>query len=394
MSRSALLQRVGRRCALRTQALLVVALATPAVSAHTQPADRAPADSAPRVRVGGFVDGYYAWDVGRPPARDRAFAGGTLFGTQPARHNEFNVNLAFVDLTLDAPRHRGRVAVQYGTSVQANYAGEPRLGQVSGPDVQQFLQEAFAGVRLGRRLWVDGGIFFSNMGMESWISRDNPTYTRSLVADYSPYYSTGARVILEATATLTARLDVVNGWQTISENNSGKGVGVRLDWTPAESHTLSYYGFASEEAGSRTRLFNGMGASATRGALTLLGQADVGAQRRAPDDAGWSAWYGLLAIARVQLSPAVALAARIERFDDPDQVILATGATSGATGHTNPAFRGNGASLGVDVEAAPGALWRTEVRGFANRAALFPNGTADAPRSVGGLVVTSLAVSF
>ena len=163
-------------------AALALTLAAP--DAHAQAAD----DSV-RVTFGGFVDGYYAYDAGRPPQRDRAFAGGALFTTQPARHNEFNVNLAFVEAKLDAPRYRGRLAVQFGTSVQSNYSGEPRDGQISGPSVQQYLQEATAGYRIAKTLWVDGGIFFSNMGMESWISRDNPTYTRSLVADYSPYYS-------------------------------------------------------------------------------------------------------------------------------------------------------------------------------------------------------------
>ena len=83
-------------------------------------AQQAATDSAPRLSVGGFVDGYFAWDFGRPPSFDRSFAGGTTFTTQPARHNEFNVNLAFVELKLDAPHYRGRVALQTGTSVQSN----------------------------------------------------------------------------------------------------------------------------------------------------------------------------------------------------------------------------------------------------------------------------------
>jgi len=152
--------------------------AAPPPAADTTARAAAPADSAPTIRFGGFVDGYYAYDAGRPASRDRSFAGGALFGTQPARHNEFNVNLAFVDATLTSDRYRGRLALQFGTSVQANYIGEPRQGQVSGPDVQQYIQEAVAGYRIGKGLWVDGGIFFSNMGMESWISSDNPTYTR------------------------------------------------------------------------------------------------------------------------------------------------------------------------------------------------------------------------
>ncbi len=64
------------------------------------------------------------------------------------------------------------------------------------------------------------------MGMESWISRDNPTYTRSLVAEYSPYYQSGVKFTWAPSSRITAQLDVVNGWQNISENNSGKGAGL------------------------------------------------------------------------------------------------------------------------------------------------------------------------
>jgi hypothetical protein len=362
----------------------VLALA-PAAAAGAQPAD----DSV-RVTFGAFVDGYYAYDAGRPPRRDRAFAGGAPFTTQPARHNEFNVNLAFAEARLEAPRYRGRLAVQFGTSVQANYAGEPRQGETSGPDVQQYLQEAVAGYRLARGLWVDGGIMFSNVGMESWASRDNLTYSRALVSEYSPYYSTGVKLTYAAGRRLTARLDVVNGWQNISESNEGKGVGLRLDYAPGGGATVSYYNLFSEEAGTRLRAFNGVGARLSAGPLALLGQADVGTQRRAPGERGRSAWYGLLGAARLRLSPAVAVAARAERFDDRDQVVLSTGARAAATpaggpAPANPAFRGNGLSFGVDVSpggpaGAPRLLWRTEVRGFRNREPVFPT----APRRRGG----------
>jgi len=363
---------------------------------HAQPAPSVTtaADSATRLRVGAFVDGYYAWDMGRPPTRDRSFAGGALFGTQPSRHNEFNVNLAHIEVVLEAPRHRGRVALQAGSSVQANYAAEPTVGQVSGPSVQQVIQEAFAGVRLGRRAWVDAGIFFSNLGMEGWVSRDNPTYTRSLVADYSPYYSAGARVVYDATPTLTARVDLVNGWQTISEADDGKGLGLRLDWKPADGRTLSYFSLTNAEGGGTVRHFHGVGASLARGPVTLLAEADGGILRATSTS---SRWYGLLGVVRTELSPTVAIVGRLERYHDPDRAALSTGSIPGrgrVPDRINPGFRGNGASVGVDVRAAPGALWRTELRGFRTRDALFPNGATGASRRTGGFLVTSLGVGF
>jgi hypothetical protein len=179
-------------------------------------------DSARTVTLGGFVDAYFAWDFNRPgPGNfDRSFT------TQPARHDEFNVNLAFVELKLSGPQVRGRLALQAGTSVQANYAGEPTTGAVSGPDLARHIQEAVVGVRAARTLWIDAGIYLSHIGQESWISRDNPTYSRSLIAEFSPYYETGVKATWAAGSRLTAQLHVLNGWQNISETNQDKAVGV------------------------------------------------------------------------------------------------------------------------------------------------------------------------
>ena len=365
---------------------LVLALPIVAQAQGTMP------DTSTKVTFGGFVDGYYAWDFGRPPSFDRSFAGGTVFTTQPARHNEFNVNLAFVEAKLDAPRVRGRLALQAGTSVQSNYSGEPTNGSISGPSLARHLQEAYAGVKLGNSVWVDGGIFYSHMGMEGWVSRDNPTYTRSLVGDYSPYYQSGARITWAASSTLTAQLDVVNGWQNVSENNSGKGAGIRLDLTPSSTTTLSYYNFFSDEAGNRLRTFNGVGTKITSGRLTLLGEFDVGTQSKSASDGGTASWYGLTAIARAQVTPTVAFSGRFERYEDEDQVIIATGAQEDGT--PNGSFRANGGSIGLDIVPQARLLWRTELRGFTNKSEIFPDGKTGAPQKGDAFIVSSLAVTF
>jgi len=369
-----------------------LSLAAPIAVAAAQ---AAPTDTTPKISVSAFVDGYFAWDFGRPPSLDRSFAGGTPFTTQPARHNEFNVNLAFVDVKLDAPHYRGRFAVQTGTSVQSNYSGEPTRGTISGPSLGRLIQEAVVGVKIADNLWVDGGIFYSHMGMESWASRDNPTYTRSLVAEYSPYYQSGVKMTWAPTAKLTAQVDLVNGWQNISENNSGKGAGVRLDYAATGSSTLSYYNLFTSEAGSKLRTFNGVGAKQTHGQLTLLGEFDYGSQSKG-SRGGQSTWYGWTAVARVQTSPTAALVFRVEGYEDPHQVIIATGNFGPASvkSRPNPAFRAVGGSVGLDITPYARLAWRSELRGWRNGAALFPDGTK--PTSVRNSIVsvTSLSLTF
>ncbi len=346
------------------------------------------ADTARHVTVGAFIDTYYAYDFNRPPNIDRQYT------TQPSRHNEANVNLAFVEATLATPRTHGRIALQAGTSVQSNYAAEPRVGAVSGPDLSRLIQEAFVGYRLAPTVWIDGGIFFSHLGMESWISRDNPTYSRSLVSDYSPYYQSGGRLLWQATPALSMQLDVVNGWQNISENNSGKAGGIRVDYAPTAATTLSYYNFVGDEApdsvqtadGSRLRVFQGIGAKlAPTRRLSFLLELDGGRQRRghlAGD--GWSSWYGYAATARYAVTPSVAVSGRSERFDDPDQVLVATGVNSG--------FRANGLSLGIDVTPDAKLFWRTEVRGYGATDRVFTKRTGIAKGD--GFVVTSLSLTI
>jgi hypothetical protein len=350
-------------------------------------AQGAPADTSIRVAFGGFVDSYFAYDFGKPPSLDRSFAGGATFTTQPARHNEFNVNLAYVEAVLSGPRMRGRLALQAGTAVHSNYAAEPGVGALSGGTLSRHIQEAYAGYQVTPALWVDAGIFFSHMGMESWASKDNPIYTRSLTAEYSPYYSSGVRAVWAASPKLTAHLHVVNGWQNISETNTDKGIGVRLDFAPASTASFSYYNFFNSETLGRMRMFHGAGLKLTpTGRTTILGQLDYGTLEAAAgsDD---SKWYGFTLIGRQALSDVVALVGRVERFDDEDQVNIATG--------LDDPFRGNGFSVGLDVTPHARFLWRTELRAFSNDNPVFPDadgGSTLSSRSM--FVVSSFALVF
>jgi len=349
------------------------------------PARLAAQDTTHAVTLGAFVDTYYAWDANgaAPGDFDRPYV------TQPARQDEFNVNLAFVEAKLTGSNVRGRLALQTGTSVQVNYAGEPRTGTVSGPDLARLIQEAVVGVRVARTLWVDAGVYFSHIGQESWISAQNPTYTRSLIAEFSPYYESGVKATWAATSKLTAQLDVLNGWQDIANVNRDRAVGMRLDYAVTPSLAVGYDNFignvAPDTARSQLRVFNEVLASVTGGRTQLWLTFDYGVQGRAPT-AGTAAWFGGAAIVRYAVSPKVAVAGRLEDYEDRDGVIVATPAPGG--------YRVAGASLGVDVSPETDVLWRTEVRGFGARSAVFPLRTSGAYGRRDAFVVSSLALTF
>lgn len=333
-------------------------------------------DVAPRLTWGGFVDTYYAYDFSRPTNHER------LYTTQPVRHNEFNINLAFLEAKVAADRVRGRLALQAGTSVQSNYAGEPSLGTMSGPTLARHIQEAYGGYRIADRVWVDAGILFSHIGLESFISRDNWAYTRSLMSDYSPYYQTGVRLSVEFSDAWSAQLNLINGWQNISENNEQKALGIQLVWKPSEKFSTQYSNFLGVEGD--VRFFNDWIARLELNALLSFAAVfDLGIQKTATP-AVWNTWWVAALLARFQWTPSLSSTLRGEYYSDPQQVIVATGSSSG--------FQTFGTSVGLDWQLHPAVRWRNEFRAFYSMDPVF--NTQDGATRLSPFLVTSLGLSF
>lgn len=330
------------------------------------------------IHFGGFVDTYYAYDFNEPAHHDRAFT------TQPSRHNEFNVNLVFVDAKLSTEQLRGRLALQAGTSVQTNYASEPTFGQVSGPTLSRHIQEAVIGYKVTDKLWIDGGIYLSHIGFESWISKDNWTYTRSLAADFSPYYQSGVKATYLWDDALSTQLHVLNGWQNISENNDNKALGFQIAYSPNARLSLTYNNFFGSEVGSQWRFFNDFIAKiALTSTIQVAAIYDVGLQQT-PGGASSAVWQTYGAFVRYQFTPKLSLTARGEQFFDRNQVIVATGTSNG--------FQTTGVSINADVALHEQALWRTELRGLWSKDSIYPAKTGTSTST--GVATTSLSLWF
>lgn len=354
---------------MRARACLLLVCAAP-LSAQTS--------SVTRLAYGAFVDGYYAYDLARP-VTDRPLT------TQAARHNQPDLNLAFVDARLTAARVRGRLALQSGTSVRLNYATEPRIGPRGDADLAHLIQEAFGGYRVVQSLWLDGGVMLAPFGAESWISSENWTYTRSLVADYSPYYEAGVRASWQSSPRLSAQMHLMNGWQVISETNRDKAVGIRVDYAATPALSVAYDAFVGNERSRgqprALRLFQEvMGRARLSDRIEGSLVADYG---RESSDVRSSYWRGAAAILRYRAIQRAWLAGRIESYSDPQGVII-TGTANGT--------RLTGASLTVDVPARTRWLWRSEIRALHSAHPVFPDATS--PNGVGDhnvVLVTSVS---
>jgi hypothetical protein len=337
------------------------------------------------VQFGAFVDTYYTYDFDRPPGLNRDFT------TTASRSNEFNINLAYLEAKLSGDRVRGRMALQAGTSVTANYTDlQSALGVGTGPGssqdfrLLQNIQEAYLGYRVTDRLWVDAGIMFSYIGFENWISKNDWTYTRSLMADYSPYFMTGVRATYQWNDDFSTQLNVMNGWDNIYGTNQSKAVGVELAYTPNPDNSLTYNNFWGYQPGQLYRFFNDfIFTTAFSSQIKLAAVYDVGVQAK-PGGQGNSIWQTWNAQLHYIASPTFSMTLRGEYYLDPDQVVVSTNTPNG--------FQVWGASINGDFVLAKHLLWRNEFRLLWSEDAVFPgqggNQTEDP------VVVTSLSLNL
>lgn len=344
-------------------------------------------ESKPNISWGGFVDTQYAFDFNNPSNGDRAYS------TQPARSNEFNLNLGFLDVNVNADKLRGRFALQAGTSVQSNYSAEPSRGSISGPDLSRHIQESRIGYRISDKTWVDAGIFFAHVGAESWISRDNLTLTRSLVADYSPYYLSGVKLTHSASEALTFQLLITNGWQNISENNTDKNVGTGIEYS-WDHLSVAYNTLIGNEvspdlngtprSGEFRHFHNFILRSKNTESFEWAAQFDIGFQQK-PSNSEFSRWSGGSLMGRYKIGDGQKVSFRLEHFNDPDQVILVTNRPEN--------FNAFGGSIGFDQTLEYKISWRTELRYLVADADVFPKNSTDFSKE-NLTAVTSLALSF
>jgi hypothetical protein len=337
-------------------------------SALNAKADPPPPFTLGPVTFGGFIDSYYANDY------DHADVITHPYLTQPVHDNQIGINLAYLDAKLATDNFRGRLAAQAGSSVDVNYAAEHEQGW-------RYVQEATLGYKLTNDLWIDGGIYLSHIGFETFNSKDNWNYTRSLVADYSPYYETGVKLSYQFNPNLTGQLHVLRGWQNIS-NDSDPALGMQLSYALSKATQLTYNNFIGNENGSRI-FHDFIAKTALTDQFNVAAQVDVGRQVQ-NYERGDAWWWGTALMAQYKITPKIALAGRAEYFNDPHQAIISS--------VTDRHFDASGLSANIDFEIFKNLLWRNEFRVLLGQHDIFLGDKDNTDQDK--FFVTSLSYSF
>src|SRR4029450_11108989 len=74
---------------------------------------------------------------------------------------------------------------------------------------------------------VDFGKFVTSAGAELIETKDNWNYSRSILFAWAiPYYHFGVRTSVPMGKVFTGGVQLVNGWNNVEDNNSGKTIGL------------------------------------------------------------------------------------------------------------------------------------------------------------------------
>lgn len=338
-------------CSSAASALMIGAIC---ISTEVQ----AQVSSEPAWSAGFFADVYYAVD-GNDPASGRR----PDFLFNHTDTDELQMNLGLISLSASNDRVRGNLGLMTGSYVDENLAQEP--------DWAQPLFEANVGFALDQKgaLWLDVGILPSHIGFESAISSENPTLTRSLAAENSPYYLTGARLSWDINPQWSLATLMVTGWQRTEpvEGNSMPSIGTQLIYTPSDAFSLNWSTFIGTDDPDderRMRYFSNLYAQAAlTPRLGLTAGLDLGLQQTERGASSYDAWMSPVVILRQELSDAWAMALRAEYYRDRNQVIVSTPEDRGISTW--------GVSWNVDWQASPNVLLRMEARYLKDQSPIY-----------------------
>jgi hypothetical protein len=267
--------------------------------------------------------------------------------------NEWNNNLIYLDLKYQRRRWRGQFLPAMGTFMEQNSASEK--------GIFKHLLESNLGFRpfQKRNLWIDAGVFGSPYTNESPFSKDQLILTRSLSAEYVPYYLAGIRLSGAYKNWLTWHVYLLNGWQQINDINTSKSFGSKVELTMNSKNKFNCNTYLGKEGVSGSKNYgmryfldvfwtHDFSPNVSFISCGYMGLQNLANNQRAK-------WVQINGALRYNTKKYGAFNVRAEYFYDPQNVVVAPLIE-------NEEFRCFGFSLGYTYPILKTFLFRTEYR--------------------------------
>lgn len=316
-------------------------------------------DTLKKVEFNAYGEIYYSYNFSNPQNHEKP-----NFLYNHKRHNELNANLILFQGKYTDTNYRANVGLMAGNYAQYNLISEPTWAQ--------FIYEANIGINLSTKnsLWLDIGILPSHIGFESAINTNCWTLTRSLLAENSPYYETGARLSYTSkNEKIYLAIMYLNGWQKIMKNNSIQkpSFGSQITYQPKDKITLNYstfIGYDKPDSINSLRFFNDFYLQyEPSNKFGVIAGLDIGSDKFNLNNYG--TWYSPVLIMRYLINKKTRIALRGEYYNDSHQIIVQT--------NTNNGFKTIGLSTNFDFFFNDKITLRLEGKMFSSEDKIFSN---------------------
>ncbi len=333
---------------------------TPAPAAAATPPPPPPPWSVGSIDFSGLIDAYYDFNFNRPASGING--PGTLnFDSQA---NSFSLNMLKLSMSHAVDPIGFQVDLGFGRAFDIINANEPSLSTKN-------IEQAYISFKPNKdkSFQLDFGKWVTSAGAEVIESNANWNYSRSdLFALAIPYYHFGLRMSGTA-GKFTGGIQVVNGWNNVIDNNTGKTLGFVGNFTGKKIAWNNDFYTGPENTGTNTgwrNLYDTTVLLTPADKFNAYINFDYGSNGNATGG-GSQKWYGLAGAAKFQVSDKVAFTPRVEWFKDADG--FSTGVKQSLKEFT----------LTYEYKWAKGLLTRVEYRHDWSDVAFFEPKVGDAP---------------
>ena len=188
-------------------------------------------DSTGSLKMSGYIDAYYAKysdSVGTNNYQK--------FPVISPRSNAFGLNIVQLSGQYTSNRLRAIATFHYGDMPTSAWSPIFNVGQ-----------EANMGIRLGKTVWLDAGLFKTHIGTEALLPKDNIASSLAIITVYEPWFQAGAKLTYNPNDNLTLCLHLLNGYNTFVETNTKKSVGMSFLYLLGKKGSIGYYNLVGDE---------------------------------------------------------------------------------------------------------------------------------------------------
>ena len=281
----------------------------------------APAPAAPSVWSVGPIDFSGAVDVYGDINFNHPESGTNQLRNFDVKANQFTLNMAKLTMEHTADPVGFRVDFGFGRAFEIFNGTDPAGG------ANQYIEQAYVSLKppKWKGFQVDFGKFVTSAGAEvteTWLDWN---YSRSFLYANGPYYHFGLRTSMPIGKYFTGGVQVVNGWNNLEDNNTGKTIGLTSAVVTKKVSWFTNYYVGPEKTGTNVGNRNFIDTVlllTPNDKVNVSINYDYGHDKRVGE--GADVFQGMSGMAHFVLSEHWSISPRLEWYSDGDGFITGT----------------------------------------------------------------------